>query len=89
MLSKGKKHWKTIDQGKTWQPFETPVEPATYPQLGFHAERGNYILFHGFKCQLGGWTGVDCQDEVGAMLVFYHASERELIFVYMYRSTIP
>lgn len=64
MLSKGKTHWKTIDQGKTWQPFETPIEPATYPQLGFHAERGNYILFHGFKCQLGGWTGVDCQDEV-------------------------
>ncbi|KAI9318385.1 hypothetical protein BX666DRAFT_1927417 [Dichotomocladium elegans] len=64
VLSKGKTHWKTIDQGKTWQSFETSVEPAAYPQLSFHAERSNYVLFHGFRCERGGWTGMDCKDEM-------------------------
>ena len=64
MLSKGKTHWKTNDKGASWQTFETPVEPAIYNQLSFHAERPNYVLFLGFKCKMGGWTGVDCADEV-------------------------
>lgn len=34
------------------------------PHLSFHAERSGYILFTGFKCKLGSWTGVDCHDEV-------------------------
>lgn len=64
-MGKGTKHWKTTDKGKTWQEFSTPVEPATVgPHLGFHAERPSYILFTGFKCKLGSWTGVDCHEEV-------------------------
>ncbi|KAI9488126.1 hypothetical protein BDB00DRAFT_849759 [Zychaea mexicana] len=63
VLSKGKTHWKSNDKGKSWQSFETPVEPAVSNQLSFHAERPNYVLFLGFKCKLGGWTGVDCADE--------------------------
>ncbi|KAI7893622.1 uncharacterized protein EV154DRAFT_600677 [Mucor mucedo] len=64
VLGKNKRHWKTTDKGKTWQEFSTPVEPATIgPHLSFHAERPGYVLFTGFKCKLGSWTGVDCHQE--------------------------
>ncbi|GAA5814583.1 hypothetical protein MFLAVUS_008082 [Mucor flavus] len=64
VLGKNKKHWKTTDKGKTWQEFATPVEPATVgPHLSFHAERTGYVLFTGFKCKLGSWTGIDCHVE--------------------------
>lgn len=65
VLGKNKRHWKTTDKGKTWQEFTTPVEPAAMgPHLSFHAERTGYVLFTGFKCKLGSWTGVDCHQEV-------------------------
>ncbi|KAF1797441.1 hypothetical protein V8B55DRAFT_1516083 [Mucor lusitanicus] len=64
IIGKAKRHWKTTDKGKSWQEFSTPVEPAAVgPHLSFHAERPGYILFTGFKCKLGSWTGVDCHDE--------------------------
>ncbi|KAI8640138.1 hypothetical protein BD408DRAFT_445362 [Parasitella parasitica] len=64
VLSKNKRHWKTTDKGKSWQEFASPVEPAAVgPHLSFHSERANYVLFTGFKCKLGSWTGVDCHDE--------------------------
>ncbi|KAL0080134.1 hypothetical protein F4703DRAFT_1905796 [Phycomyces blakesleeanus] len=64
VIGKGKVHWKTVDRGASWQKFETPIEPAaTFPHLSFHAERPNYVLFNGFKCNLGGWTGMDCHGE--------------------------
>ncbi|KAG0173404.1 vacuolar protein sorting/targeting protein PEP1 [Apophysomyces sp. BC1034] len=64
VLGKGKTHWKTTDKGRTWQRFDTPVEPGAGAQhLSFHAERANYMLFTGFKCNLGGWTGLDCRSE--------------------------
>ncbi|KAF7724908.1 vacuolar protein sorting/targeting protein PEP1 [Apophysomyces ossiformis] len=44
--------------------FNTPVEPGSGAQhLSFHASRANYVLFTGFKCNLGGWTGLDCRSE--------------------------
>ncbi|KAI8370594.1 uncharacterized protein BYT42DRAFT_617135 [Radiomyces spectabilis] len=65
ILGKHTHHWKTSDRGATWQPFETPVEPAaSYPHLAFHAERSNYVLFTGFKCKFGGLSGFDCHSEV-------------------------
>ncbi|KAI8971058.1 hypothetical protein BDB01DRAFT_854995 [Pilobolus umbonatus] len=64
VLGKNKVHWKTVDRGKTWKEFSTPVEPATSNSLlSFHADRSNYVLFTGFKCKLGSWTGVDCHQE--------------------------
>lgn len=72
-MGKNKKHWKTTDKGKSWQEFSTPVEPAAVgPHLSFHAERSSYILFTGFKCKLGSWTGVDCHDEVYKIREFVH-----------------
>ncbi|KAI8967795.1 hypothetical protein BDF20DRAFT_917392 [Mycotypha africana] len=64
VIGKNKRHWRTTDKGKSWQEFNTPVEPAAVgPHLSFHAERSSYVLFTGFKCKLGSWTGVDCHDE--------------------------
>ncbi|KAI8067678.1 uncharacterized protein B0P05DRAFT_552523 [Gilbertella persicaria] len=64
VLGKSRRHWKTTDKGKTWQEFSTPVEPAAVsPHLSFHADRPSYILFNGFRCKLGSWTGVDCHEE--------------------------
>lgn len=69
-MGKNKKHWKTTDKGRTWQEFTTPVEPATVgPHLSFHAERSGYVLFTGFKCKLGSWTGIDCHVEVNLLLL--------------------
>ncbi|KAI8367032.1 hypothetical protein BD560DRAFT_291507, partial [Blakeslea trispora] len=37
VLGKKNRHWKTTDQGKSWQEFSTPVEPAAI---------GNHLAFH-------------------------------------------
>ncbi|KAI8342310.1 hypothetical protein BC941DRAFT_138054 [Chlamydoabsidia padenii] len=64
VLGKDKQHWKTEDQGKSWQSFETPVEPAvTAQQLSFHARRPGNILFTGFQCTKKGWQNSDCREE--------------------------
>ncbi|RCI03384.1 vacuolar protein sorting/targeting protein PEP1, partial [Rhizopus stolonifer] len=76
VLGKSRRHWKTTDKGKTWQEFSTPVEPAAVsPHLSFHADRPSYILFNGFRCKLGSWTGVDCHEE------FDNAPTKEIMCV--------
>jgi ferredoxin len=54
ILSRGKKHWKTMDRGKLWQSFELPVKPAMVANpLAFHADKkkGDHVLYHGTRCE--------------------------------------
>lgn len=59
VLSKGKKHWRTADRGKTWHSFDMPLGPASMLKpLSFHSDKKNYgyILYQGTECKLSGWT---------------------------------
>ena len=50
----GKKHYKTTNRGKLWQPFEVPADLSNRPkQLAFHADKskGDYILYRGMICK--------------------------------------
>ncbi|ORX42516.1 Oligoxyloglucan reducing end-specific cellobiohydrolase [Hesseltinella vesiculosa] len=61
IIGKGKTHWKTEDQGVTWQSFESLTEPANGNQvLSFHAQRPGHVLFFGFQCDAQGWGAPDC-----------------------------
>ncbi|EJU03910.1 Oligoxyloglucan reducing end-specific cellobiohydrolase [Dacryopinax primogenitus] len=65
MLSRKYTHYRTINRGKTWQTFETPIPPAlTSTPLSFHATEPGYVLFHGTRCENTGiWWGRECHDE--------------------------
>ncbi|KAI0351364.1 Oligoxyloglucan reducing end-specific cellobiohydrolase [Trametes cingulata] len=65
ILSRGTKHYRTIDRGKTWQSFEMPIQPALVGRpLSFHAdtEKWGYVLYQGTTCSGSGWKTV-CYDE--------------------------
>ncbi|KAI0630633.1 Oligoxyloglucan reducing end-specific cellobiohydrolase [Trametes polyzona] len=65
ILSMGKKHWRTIDRGRTWQSFEMPLDPARVARpLSFHADpkKWEYILYQGTACTGSGWKTL-CHDE--------------------------
>jgi hypothetical protein len=74
------KHWKTEDRGKTWDAFETPVEPAIRQQLSFHANRPNHILFTGFQCNKKRWQAMDCREEVSDDSPFYLSTQANVLF---------
>ncbi|KDQ06635.1 hypothetical protein BOTBODRAFT_181398 [Botryobasidium botryosum FD-172 SS1] len=67
IITAGKKHYRTIDRGKTWQAFEMPVPPASVAQpLTFHADtnKQGHILYQGRKCESRGpWHWDDCHEE--------------------------
>jgi hypothetical protein len=68
ILSKSTTQYRTLDRGRTWQTFETPLPPALNSQpLAFHSKKDkwDWIMFTGQLCEsLGGWRGMACQDEV-------------------------
>jgi len=65
VLTDGKTHYRTEDRGKTWRPFEVPLDPALVAQpLSFHSDpkKYGYILYQGYVCVKQGW-GRACHDE--------------------------
>lgn len=65
ILSRGSKHWRTINRGDSWQSFTTSDQPSiSGSPLAFHSTKWNWILFSGQKCEsLGSWRGKLCYDE--------------------------
>ncbi|EFP90660.1 vacuolar protein sorting/targeting protein PEP1 [Puccinia graminis f. sp. tritici] len=65
ILSRGSKHWRTINRGDSWQSFTTSDQPSiSGSPLAFHSTKWNWILFSGQKCEsLGSWKGKLCYDE--------------------------
>jgi len=65
ILSRGSKHWRTINRGDSWQSFTTSDQPSiSGSPLAFHSTKWNWILFSGQKCEsLGTWRGKLCYDE--------------------------
>ncbi|KAJ2557196.1 vacuolar protein sorting/targeting protein PEP1 [Coemansia sp. RSA 1933] len=69
-LSPGTEHWVTRDEGKTWQPFSSPLPPTSSGErpLSFHADRTGWIMFVAERCtqETGGWWPLPrlvCVDE--------------------------
>ena len=65
MLTDGTTHYRTEDRGKSWRPFDVPLEPAMVSQpLSFHLNPKKYghILYQGASCEKQGWGKV-CHDE--------------------------
>ncbi|KAK7031441.1 Sortilin [Favolaschia claudopus] len=65
VLTRGKKHYRTQDRGKTWRTFEVPVSPALVARpLSFHSDPKNFghVLYQGTTCDKDGW-GAICHDE--------------------------
>ncbi|KAF8649292.1 hypothetical protein AX16_005896 [Volvariella volvacea WC 439] len=65
VLTKGKKHYRTEDRGKSWRSFEMPAPPALVSRpLSFHSDpkKYGYILYQSMKCEKRGWNMV-CADE--------------------------
>ncbi|KAF9030034.1 Oligoxyloglucan reducing end-specific cellobiohydrolase [Hymenopellis radicata] len=47
VLTRGKRHYRTEDRGKTWRPFEVPLQPSLVSRpLSFHSDpkKFGYIL---------------------------------------------
>ena len=68
ILGSGKTHWKTDDRGKTWQEWEVEaLKSFMQPPFSFHAEKHDYVLFNGRKCDSGSdrWDS-DCEETVSA-----------------------
>lgn len=53
VLTQGKKHWRTEDQGRSWKAFATNADLSIFRSnwLVFHAEDKDRILFNGMDCQ--------------------------------------
>ncbi|BFZ62307.1 vacuolar protein sorting/targeting protein PEP1 [Saitoella coloradoensis] len=61
ILSTGTEHWRTENQGKSWQSFTTPHPPTNMgAPIAFSATKGNYAIFTGIKCESGIFGS--CQD---------------------------
>ncbi|RFU79218.1 vacuolar sorting targeting 10 [Trichoderma arundinaceum] len=60
VLTSGKTHYKTDDQGESWSKFETPVVPSRFqPEiLVFHAADPKRIIFNGMECD-----GIFCDEQ--------------------------
>ncbi|OBZ73619.1 Vacuolar protein sorting/targeting protein 10 [Grifola frondosa] len=57
ILSRGRTHYRTEDRGKTWRPFDMPIEPALVAKpLSFHSDKSKYgyILYQGTSCERSG-----------------------------------
>ncbi|MBW0519773.1 hypothetical protein O181_059488 [Austropuccinia psidii MF-1] len=66
ILSKGLKHYRSINRGHSWQSFNLIIQPTqSINPLTFHASKWNWILFTGQKCDsLGNWSGTKlCHDQ--------------------------
>ncbi|KAG8725549.1 vacuolar protein sorting/targeting protein PEP1 [Ceratobasidium sp. 395] len=58
ILGEAKKHWRTMDRGKTWQSFEMPHPVAlTSAPLSFHSDKKNsqWILMQVWDCKKTNW----------------------------------
>ncbi|KIY66769.1 vacuolar protein sorting/targeting protein 10 [Cylindrobasidium torrendii FP15055 ss-10] len=65
LLTRGKRHYRTDDRGKSWRAFDMPLAPALVAKpLSFHSDpkKFGYILYQGTKCERIGW-GQLCHDE--------------------------
>ncbi|GAA99449.1 hypothetical protein E5Q_06148 [Mixia osmundae IAM 14324] len=64
IMSRDRKHYRTIDRGLTWQHFEAPLPVAVgVPALTFHSRQPEWILYTGQDCESdGGWLGKVCYD---------------------------
>lgn len=82
VLTGGKTHYRTEDRGRTWRPFQVPLEPAlvSHP-LSFHSDpaKYGYILYQGIDCVKQGW-GHSCHDEVCRTFSFETAIDTPLYF---------
>lgn len=60
VLTMGKHHYKTDDQGETWSKFETPVVPSRFQHeiLVFHADDPKRVIFNGMECD-----GIFCDEQ--------------------------
>ncbi|RPD60705.1 Oligoxyloglucan reducing end-specific cellobiohydrolase [Lentinus tigrinus ALCF2SS1-6] len=66
ILSRGTKHWRTMNRGESWQSFEMPLPPAMIGRpLSFHSDpkKWGYILYQGTACDKSGGWGSSCHDE--------------------------
>ncbi|RUP45195.1 hypothetical protein BC936DRAFT_148495, partial [Jimgerdemannia flammicorona] len=63
ILTDSTTHYKTVDQGATWQSFNTPLPATETSVFSFHSERSNYVLYTGRKCEKSGERESDCHDE--------------------------
>lgn len=65
IMSDDLEHWRTMNRGKTWQSFRTPLPPSTRASLPlhFHADKKHHdwILFTGKSCDKGLLT-TTCHD---------------------------
>lgn len=54
ILTRGTKHYKTHDGGRTWHKFEVPLPPSSREQsLSFHADpqKAGYMIYQGRRCE--------------------------------------
>ncbi|KAH8885156.1 vacuolar protein sorting [Thozetella sp. PMI_491] len=59
ILTSGIQHYRTADQGKTWEMFQTDAEMSMFRGdiLQFHASDPDRIIFNGMECQ-----GIFCEE---------------------------
>jgi hypothetical protein len=73
VLTKGTKHYKTDDRGRTWRSFDVPLEPAlSFSPLSFHADpqKAGYILYQGVKCERHTIFGLrECSEKVRPLVI--------------------
>ncbi|POV95013.1 hypothetical protein PSTT_16517 [Puccinia striiformis] len=76
ILSRGSKHWRSINRGDSWQSFTTSDQPSiSGSPLAFHSTNGigSYLVFRNLEGKL-------CYDEVGHV-VFFISLLRNVLFV--------
>ncbi|KAF8325469.1 Oligoxyloglucan reducing end-specific cellobiohydrolase [Cantharellus anzutake] len=76
ILTKGKKHYKTMDRGKLWQSFDVPADLSLNPRpLSFHAGKKDYILYQGRVCKSTLPWSKTCEDETFYTLNGFQTSD--------------
>ncbi|KAG0203863.1 vacuolar protein sorting/targeting protein PEP1 [Mortierella sp. NVP41] len=76
VLTKGKTHYRTEDQGANWTPFDTELTPIEEDHvLSFHATRADWILIAGTYCDDRG----RCHDETYYTKDGFKSSPKQLL----------
>ena len=62
IMSEDRKHWRTNDQGQTWQEFSTDARPSLFREaLQYHASDPDRMMFNAMDCK-----GIFCEEMVSS-----------------------
>ncbi|KAJ7762850.1 vacuolar protein sorting/targeting protein 10 [Mycena maculata] len=81
VLTRQRTHYRTDDEGKTWRPFEVPINAALVLRpLSFHSDpkKFGYILYQGTVCDKIGW-GYICHDETYMTKDAFSSAPRQIL----------